>query len=148
MAYCIQADVENEAGGAQALVELCDLARTRSGVLETAVLDAAIADADAWINGYVAKKRAVPLAAPVPAVIKRISQQEAVYILRGNTRFTGERDREKHDENHATLRDIARGISTLGVDPQPAKSALVSPAVVLVDDDDNEITATNTEGIW
>ncbi len=148
MAYSTQSDLVTEAGGMQALVELCDLERTRSGQLDTAVMAQAIAEADALIDSYVAKQRAVPLAAPVPAVIRRISKQEAVYGLRSNTRFTGERDETKHENNLRWLEGVAKGHITLGVDPQPAKSALVCPAVVLVDDEDAEITATNTEGFW
>ncbi len=148
MAYCTQADVENEAGGAQALVDLCDLAKTRSSVLNAAVLSAAIADADAWIDSYVAKRRAVPLAT-VPLVVRRVSKEETVFILRGNTRFTGERDQEKHEANTRWLEGVARGTITLGVDPQPAKSALVAPAVVLRDDDLTiECTSETLKGIW
>lgn len=149
MAYSDQTTCENAAGGAQVLIELCDQDGTATGEVNTAVLAQAIAETDGWIDSFVAKQRAVPLS-PVPAVIARIAAQETVYRLRTNKPRAPltERDEQRHQENLTHLRDIAKGVVTLGVDPQPAKSELVSPAVVLVDDADAEITACNTRGFW
>ena len=44
------------------------------------IIDAAIADADGEIDGYLAKRYAVPLA-PVPKVINKFSKDIAVYNL-------------------------------------------------------------------
>jgi phage gp36-like protein len=142
MAYCIQADIE-KAIGAEELVQLTDHAG--AGVVDAAVLAAAIASADAWINGYIAKQRAVPLD-PVPELIKRYSVQETVYLLKGEN--TTEREELQHTNRENYLRDIAMGKVTLGVDPQPAKSALVAPAVVTVGEGDREITAESLKGLW
>jgi phage gp36-like protein len=149
MAYCTQQEVESvAAAGGESLTQLCDLAG--SGQMDTAalaVLSAAIAAADAWIDGYVAKKRAVPLN-PVPVLIKRCSQAETLYQLKCDRGLNVQRDDELHMARESYLRDIASGRHTLGVDPQPAKSALVSPAVVTPDDASTEITAKNLEGLW
>jgi phage gp36-like protein len=147
MAYCSQADVEIAAGGARALVELCDLDGARSGTVNATVLAAAIADADALIDSYVAKQRAVPLN-PVPAVVRRVSAEETVHALRCRRQIVGEYEDQRHENNVRWLEGVAKGMITLGVDPQPAKSALVAPAVVTVDDSEREITAFNTRGIW
>jgi len=145
MAYCIEAQVQVEAGGARALDQLTD--QGGSGNRDTAVLDQAIADADALINSYVAKQRAVPLS-PVPDVIRKSSQEIAVYLLRAQKRMVTELEQATHDSRMRWLEQVAKGYVTLGVDPQPAKSALVSPAVVLCDDAETELTAENTKGAW
>ena len=48
--------------------------------LVSPIIDAAIADADAEIDGYLAKRYAVPLA-PAPRVINKFSKDIAVYNL-------------------------------------------------------------------
>lgn len=146
MAYSTQTDIEAAAGGAQALIELCDLDGTGAG-LNAAVLATAQADADAFIDSYVAKQRSVPLS-PVPPVIKRMSAEETVYLLRMRRVMLSDFEQQRHEANIDWLKGVARGMYTLGVDPQPAKSALVSPAVVTVEDADAEITACNMRGFW
>ena len=49
--------------------------------LVSPIIDAAIADADAEIDGYLAKRYAVPLA-PAPRVINKFSKDIAVYNLK------------------------------------------------------------------
>ncbi len=149
MAYTTQAACEIAAGGLANLVDLCDQDGTGSGALNEAVLTEAITATDGWIDSYVAKQRAVPLS-PVPDAVARLAAQEAVYRLKANKPRPpiGPVEQQRHDENLKWLEGIASGRVTLGVDPQPAKSALVSPAVVLVDDADAEITACNTKGFW
>jgi phage gp36-like protein len=149
MAYTTQAACENAAGGALVLIDLCDLDGNAPGVVNAAVLAQAIADTDGWIDSFVAKQRAVPLN-PVPVAIARLSAQETVYRLRSNKPRApiGDVEQRRHEENLDWLKRVARGEYTLGVDPQPVKSALVSPAVVTVDDDTTESTATNLRGLW
>lgn len=150
MAYSVQADLERVASaGGDSLVQLCDLEgcgqMDASAVL---VMSSAIAAADAWINGYVAKQRSVPLS-PVPPLIARYSAAESVYLLKVDRGSNVDRDNAAHMERENFLRDIASGRATLGVDPQPTKSALVSPGVLLRDDDESaEITSESTKGIW
>ena len=52
----------------------------KRGELVAPIIDAAIADADGEIDGYLAKRYAVPLA-PVPKVINKFSKDIAVYNL-------------------------------------------------------------------
>lgn len=145
MAYSTQDDVQRAAGGEKILVQLSDLEDT--GAVDTATVAAAIAKADAWIDSYVAKKRAVPLS-PVPTMVNTISAEEAVYRLRSQRQFMTERDQRAHDQNEKWLDGVARGLVTLGVDPQPAESALNDPDVVVPLDADVEITRCNTRGMW
>jgi phage gp36-like protein len=144
MAYCTQSDLEG-ASSEQELIDLTD--RTSSGQVDSARVAQAIADADAWINIFVAKQRAVPLS-PVPGIIQRYSVQQALYLLRQDRNAVTDRDEQAMVLRREDLSAIAGGKVTLGVDPQPAKSALVRPAVVAVGDGDRELTACSTKGIW
>jgi phage gp36-like protein len=148
MAYADQDDVERAAGGAQALADLTDLDGTRSGEVDTDVLEAAQQDADAEIDSYIGRNRKVPLASPVPPVIRRVSAEEVVYLLRMRRRMLGEFEQTRHENNLRWLEGAAKGFLTLGVDPQSEKSSLVSPAVILVGDYDREITAETLKGVW
>lgn len=148
MAYSSQADVEIAAGGARALAELTDLDGTRSGEVNDDVLAAAIADADAMIDTYVGRNRAVPLVAPIPQIVKRLSADEVVYLLRMRRQMVGDFEQARHENNLRWLEGVARGFLTLGVDPQPKKSSLVAPAVIEVGEGDREITAESLKGVW
>jgi len=156
VAYSTETDVAIAAGGHEPLVELCDLAneadKSDGAPLPTPwpasallVLAEAIADADALINSYVAKQRAVPLV-PVPPVIRRMSAEEAVFLLRSRKQIVSEYEQAKHEANVRWLEGLSRGTTTLGVDPQPAKSALVAP--VVVERTNAEVTARSLRGLW
>jgi len=144
VAYCTSTDLETAMGPTE-LTRVSDVQKI--GNRDAAVITDAIADADAWIDSFVAKQRAVPLAT-VPRVIKRISVQESIFILKGRRQGATDRERDQHDENERWLEMLAAGKVTLGVDPQPAASALVAPDVVLVEEDDRESTAESLEGFW
>ena len=148
MAYSTLDDVMIAAGGARALAELTDIDGTRSGEVDADVLASAIADADALIDTYIGRNRAVPLSEPVPQIIRRLSADETVYLLRMRRQMVGDFEQTRHENNLRWLEGAARGFLTLGVDPQPAKSSLVAPAVQDVGEDDAEITAENLKGVW
>ena len=63
--------------------------------LVSPIIDAAIADADAEIDGYLAKRYAVPLA-PAPRVINKFSKDIAVYNLVSRIGVGTEADREQN----------------------------------------------------
>ena len=148
MAYCTQADVETAAGGLLNLVDITNLpaapGQPISNQVNVDVLTGAIVDADALIDSFVAMKRAVPLL-PVPKLIRRISAEETVYLLRSRRSFS-DIDQVKHDANVKWLVGFSRGENTLGVEPVPAKSSQVSPAVVLIGDLSFE--GDRFKGLW
>jgi phage gp36-like protein len=148
VAYSSQDDVVIAAGGSRALAELTDLDGALNGEIDPAVLAAAIGDADAMIDTYVGRNKQVPLQAPIPQIIKRLSADEALYLLRMRRQMVGEAEQLRHENNLRWLEGVARGFLTLGVDPQPSKSSLVAPAVVEVGEDDREITAESLKGVW
>jgi phage gp36-like protein len=86
----------------------------------------AIARADAEIDGYCAVKYSVPLS-PVPAVVNKLSVELAVYYLYSR-RSIPEKIEKRYDKAVARLKDIARGLLSLGVTPEPAPSAAADSA--------------------
>lgn len=66
--------------GEQELIQATDRADPPAGVISDAVLNGAIDDAEAEINGYVAPKYALPFAS-VPSILKRWTCDIALYFL-------------------------------------------------------------------
>jgi len=97
--------------GQEELTQLTD--RTRSGGIDAAVVDRALADADAVINGYVSAKYTLPLS-PVPAGLERIACDIARYGLYDD-RAT-EQVKQRYDAAITFLKDVAKGTATLGPD--------------------------------
>ena len=93
------------------------------------LIDEAIADADGEIDGYLAKRYAVPLA-PVPTVITKLSNDIALYNLRSRAGMD-EAGREANDLTRYNaaikfLTLVAEGKVSLGTeasDPQAAAAA-------------------------
>lgn len=120
MAYCTQTDVQNAAGGAERLRALVDW--DGDTAVDAEPIAQAIADADAWINSYVARKRAVPLS-PAPDIVRLTSAREAVYLLKqARGMAVTEDDKTNHEERERWLEGVAAGKISLGVDPSPAPS--------------------------
>jgi phage gp36-like protein len=83
-------------------------------------IDEAIESADAEIDGYCAVKYSVPFTI-VPRLITGLSVELAIYYL--YTRRTIPEDIQKrYDRAVSRLKDIAKGLMTLGVDPPSAPS--------------------------
>ena len=79
MAYTSQSDLIDRYG-ARMLELLTDRASPPAGAIDGAVVDAAIAGAEAVIDGYLASRYALPLAS-VPALISEIAEAIAIWKL-------------------------------------------------------------------
>ena len=91
------------------------------GTINQDRVDEAIKTADAEINGYCAVRYAVPFAT-VPALVKGLSVEIAIYYLH-TRRTVPEKIEKRYEKAVARLKDIARGLLALGVDPPPAAPA-------------------------
>lgn len=101
------------------IIQLTDDENT--GAVNQARVDEAIKAADAEINSYCATKYAVPFAT-VPDIVNSLSVEIAIYNL--HKRRTMPEDIEKrYDKAIAKLKDISRGLITLGIDPAPAATS-------------------------
>lgn len=84
-------------------------------------IDEAIETADSEIDGYCAVKYTVPFAT-IPRVITGLSVEIAIYYLYAR-RTVPERIEKRYEKAVARLKDISRGLLTLGIDPPPAASS-------------------------
>lgn len=149
MAYATQTDVENAAGGAAKLIELADW--DADGSVDAAVLTDAIAAADEWINSYAQRRYDVPFAT-TPDIVRRFAAQEAVYRLRLGRNALTDADQVRHEELREWLDNLARGIVSVGVDPEPAASdahvAQESDRETDIDSDEGKISRESLKGFW
>lgn len=106
--------------GEQELIQLTD--RDHLGEINTTVLDRALADADAQINGYLSVRYTLPLGAPLPTELERVACDLARYALYGD-RVT-DIVAKRYDAAISLLRDVASGKARLGVaDTSSAQSS-------------------------
>lgn len=108
-AYATQQDLVDRFG-AEELIQLTDRANT--GAIDATVLDQAIADASAEIDGYLGGRYTLPLS-HVPLVLSRICADLVRYYLYGDAPL--DQVRQRYEDAVAFLKSVARGQMTLGV---------------------------------
>lgn len=108
--------------GERMLVEATAHAATVPGEIAADLVERALADADATVDGYLAARYALPLAS-VPPQVAVLAQEIAIYKLH---RFTPEdKIKTEYEAAIATLRDIAKGVVRLpvaGIEPETSGS--------------------------
>ncbi|HAR97942.1 MAG TPA: DUF1320 domain-containing protein [Syntrophus sp. (in: bacteria)] len=119
MAYCAQADLEEQISPAE-LIELTDDAG--SGSVDTSAVARAIADADAEIDSYCGGRYTLPFS-PVPVMIRKLSVDIALYNLHTRRSFAKapEERQKRYDNAIRFLRDVSKGLISLGAD-EPART--------------------------
>ena len=113
--YCTLADIQDQLDD-QVIIELTDDAG--AGTIDTAVVDRAVEDADAEVNGYCATRFSVPFS-PVPPRIRAISVDIAIYNLFSRRQAVPEERQTRYDNAKAYLANIAKGLVSPGVQPPP-----------------------------
>jgi len=144
MAYCSTADCEAKAGGSARLIELTDDAG--AGTLNTTVLDAAIAEATAWIDSYAAPRYSTSFVT-VPSMVRWLAADETIYLLKQRRSMLLDEDRTKREDRLAWLRDLSKGLVGAGADPVPPASSSVA-AVILERDEDEDVSRDALKGFW
>jgi phage gp36-like protein len=83
----------------------------------------AIQQADAVIDAYLGARYQVPLAEPVPELIKKLSVDMAIYHLYSRrTEEMPELRRQRYRDALKTLKDISQGLISLGAqEPNPSR---------------------------
>lgn len=107
----------------RALIELSDRGDVVTGQINTAVIDRALTDADALIDGYLASKYSLPLAS-VPPLVVDLAAKIAFYNLHPHA--TDEKVRADYQDAMRMLRDIASGairIPSAGIEPATTGSS-------------------------
>ena len=113
MAYATDADIIDLYGN-DMLDRLAD--RDGDGVADAPKVQRALDDAAALIDGYIATRVTLPLAS-VPAVLKNLSIDIAVYRLATDAGLLSEDARKRYEDAIQFLRDCAAGKAAI---PQPA----------------------------
>jgi phage gp36-like protein len=113
--YCTLTDIRTAAVSEEIIIQLTD--DEQLGAINEARVLQAIQTADSEIDGYCAVKYTVPFST-VPPLIKGLSIEIAVYYLY-KRRTVPEKIEKAYDKAVARLKDISRGLLTLGIDPPP-----------------------------
>ena len=74
------------------------------------------ADVDAEIDGYIGQRYTLPLAAPAPKLLVRLACDIARYRLAFDSGLMNEQIEVRYKAAVALLRDLAKGVATLGID--------------------------------
>ena len=114
MPYCAQTDLEEQLSPEE-LIELTDDAG--AGAVDASIVSRAIADADAEIDSYCGSRYSLPFS-PVPVMVRKLSVDVAIYNLytrRAILKMPEERQK-RYDNAIRFLRDISKGLISLGAD--------------------------------
>lgn len=143
MPYCTIEDIKKLLPEAD-LVQLTD--DEGAGTINPQRLEEAIAQADAEIDAYLSGKYAVPLA-PVPALVKKLSADIAVYNLYSRRlEQIPETRAERHRNAVRMLEGIARGTISVGAATAPTPSAGAGGPEATRTADERTFTKTTMEG--
>ena len=107
MGYATQSDLETRFG-AEELLQLSD--RLGTGRINAGVVTAALGDADAAIEGYLAARYALPVF-PVPALLRQIACDLARFYLQRTA--PSEAARTGFQDAQALLKDLSIGRAVL-----------------------------------
>lgn len=113
------------------LIQLTDDGDT--GTVDAAAVTRAIADADAEIDGYCGTRYAVPFS-PVPVLIRKISVDIGIYNLYARRKGVPEDRQKRYADAVRFLKDVAKGVATLGGD-EPTDDSDSGPEVTAVKSD-------------
>lgn len=138
--YCTQAELETRYGTAL-LVQLSDRDETPSGAIDAALIARAIADADALIDGYLAPRYALPLAA-TPQLVKDLSLRISIYYAHAGV--AGDKIAKDYDQALKQLKDIGAG--TIRLDVAGIEPAASGGAEILTNQDERPFTPQTMKG--
>lgn len=133
MAYCTITDLEARLeGGMDTLIELSDQATPPTGALNTVVVNAAIDDAAAMIDSYLASRYTLPFAS-VPRMLRKVNVDIALPILAGKR--AKEQMLDDRDAALKWLKDVAAGTASIGIDASNnvVKASSGGPQIVAPD---------------
>ncbi len=112
MSYCAQSDILDQLDEDR-LIQLTD--DEDAGTADADIVTKAIADADAEIDSYCGTRYDLPFS-PAPAIIRKLSVDVAIYNLYARRKGAPEDRQKRYDNAVRILRDISKGLISLGVD--------------------------------
>ena len=111
MSYATQSDLSDKFGDGL-LIQLTDRAEVATGQIDNDVVDQALADADALIDGYLAGRYALPLVT-TPTLINGLAKSIAIYKL--HTFPANDQIKDEYKDALNTLHMISTGAVKLDV---------------------------------
>jgi phage gp36-like protein len=140
MTYASQADLVDRYG-TDMLVDLTDRATPPAGAIDAAVVERALNDTDAQIDGYLLGRYLLPLAT-TPVVLRDIAQAMAIYKLHRDT--VADKIAADYKSALDTLKQVASGAIRLNVaGAEPASSGASG---VRTTDRERDMTPGNLRG--
>lgn len=127
--------------GERMLISLTDRAYPATGALDLAVLNRALADADAMIDGYLAVRYSLPLAVVPPLVV---DLAEAIAIYRLHVAAPDPKIDADYQGALKMLKDISRGELRLGV--AGVEPSMPTGSGAMATDRDRDLTTANLKG--
>tara|TARA_R100001129_G_scaffold173048_1_gene144165 strand:+ start:341 stop:772 length:432 start_codon:yes stop_codon:yes gene_type:complete len=101
--------------GEKELIQLTDRVNRPATTIDDTVVDGAIADAVALVDGYVGKVYKLPVS-PVPTVLTRMSADIARYYLHGKSADKDGPVHRAYLEAVAWLKDVSKGLVSIDAD--------------------------------
>lgn len=102
------------------LVQISDRGEASTGMVDAGLVERAIADADALIDGYLKVRYALPIA-DAPRLVTDLSLRIAIYYAHGQV--VSDKIRDDYREALKTLQQIAQGLVRLDIEGvEPAAS--------------------------
>lgn len=126
MAYIIQADLTEQLAERDLVLLTND---NKTGIVIADRVARAIASAEGVVNGYVGARYTVPLTGTIPDLVQKWTGDIAKYFLYQRRRVP-EDVRQAYEDAIASLRDVATGKMTLGIEPAPTASAISNQGAV------------------
>lgn len=127
--------------GEPAMVALTDRGQFATGVIDDPTVDRAIAEADAIIDGYLARRYALPLTVEQPILVK-VAADLVIYNL--HTHKPDEKVEADYKAAMATLRDISAG--TVALTAAGIEAPNVGGSGARITDRDRQLTQDNMTG--
>lgn len=121
MTYAVKQDLIDRFGETE-LKQLTDRTNRPPTTVDDIVVGRALDDATAMIDGYIAKKVALPLAS-VPAILVKVAADLARYFLHGKAADKDSPVTLAYNQAVAWLKDVSKGLVALddgGETPAPA----------------------------
>lgn len=140
MSYTTLANLTDRFGESM-LISLTDRDDVSTGVVDVDVINRALADTDAVIDGYVAVKYALPMAS-IPPLLGDIAQTVAIWKL--HIYAVDPKIEEDYKNALRSLRDISSG--TIRLDIAGVAPAGTGGTGVRVTDRERPLTAANLKG--
>lgn len=115
MAYCTEAEIINQIPEEE-LIQFAD--DDGDEVADTGVIEKAISDADAEIDGYLSGRYTLPFST-VPPILNKLSVDIAIWNLYSRRTVPNEMREKRYNAAVAMLKLMAKGEVKLGVTPEP-----------------------------